>query len=568
MTSSRGSRSAAPRSSPSTRTTRVFNGFATPLDARALAIVQRDPDVGASSRCGRRSRRRRTRDDRRHRRRRRRAPARRRDPGFSARGSPSRCSTPGSTSSTRTSAGALLRGLDVLDPVGDASARQNPTAPGRPERHGTEMAGLVAGSGGPAGLQGVAPGSRAAADPRRRLAAGRVGRGLRLRPHRPAAGRDRARRRSERGRRRPRRRPGDARRRRRALRRLRRRPARGRRRGSRRARLARHRRRPGTTGRPGRRTAASAGRAGRLPRSPSARSTRAGAAPPATSCCSPGSACSSRASSRSAASSRPALSVSAPVVALPRCDPAVVGAAGGLTRLFDTSGYSRVGGAAVLLPRGHVVARGRSRGRRRRRARRPRRRAAPGRVRSAPTVRPTYRSSGSPQATPTPFGRRSGRAIPSRSRSARLPSTRTPSAATAAPFSSEGLAFDGGPKPEVSAAGDRSRDVGSRTQRGRCGPIRHAQRLERRRGAHRGSGRPARAGATGSRRRRAEAGARCRRRGAPVARRPAAVDPSGAAAVELVADPPTVGLGVALGRERRRRPDRDATERQPAGARV
>ena len=53
---------------------------------------------------------------------------------------------------------ALLRGLDVLDPGGNASARQNPTSPGRPERHGTEMAGLVAGSGGPAGLEGVAPG--------------------------------------------------------------------------------------------------------------------------------------------------------------------------------------------------------------------------------------------------------------------------------------------------------------------------------------------------------------------------------------------------------------------------
>ena len=95
---------------------------------------------------------------------------------------------------------ALLRGLDVLDPVGDASARQNPTAPGRPERHGTEMAGLVAGSGGPAGLQGVAPG--AALLPIR--VAGwqpdAVGRRLRLRPHRPAARRDRARSRPERGR--------------------------------------------------------------------------------------------------------------------------------------------------------------------------------------------------------------------------------------------------------------------------------------------------------------------------------------------------------------------------------
>ena len=47
----------------------------------------------------------------------------------------------------------------MLDPGGDASARQNPTVAGRPERHGTEMAGLVAGSNGPAGLHGVAPGA-------------------------------------------------------------------------------------------------------------------------------------------------------------------------------------------------------------------------------------------------------------------------------------------------------------------------------------------------------------------------------------------------------------------------
>ena len=53
--------------------------------------------------------------------------------------------------------GALIPGFDVLDPGGDASARQNPTAPGRPERHGTEMAGLVVGSNGPDELHGVAP---------------------------------------------------------------------------------------------------------------------------------------------------------------------------------------------------------------------------------------------------------------------------------------------------------------------------------------------------------------------------------------------------------------------------
>jgi subtilisin family serine protease len=53
--------------------------------------------------------------------------------------------------------GRLLPGIDELDPGSDASAEQNPTQPGRPERHGTELAGLVAGSRGPAGIHGVAP---------------------------------------------------------------------------------------------------------------------------------------------------------------------------------------------------------------------------------------------------------------------------------------------------------------------------------------------------------------------------------------------------------------------------
>jgi Subtilase family len=55
--------------------------------------------------------------------------------------------------------GRLLPGIDVVDPGSDASAEQNPTQPGRPERHATELAGLVVGVRGPAGLRGVAPGA-------------------------------------------------------------------------------------------------------------------------------------------------------------------------------------------------------------------------------------------------------------------------------------------------------------------------------------------------------------------------------------------------------------------------
>ena len=55
--------------------------------------------------------------------------------------------------------GRLLPGIDVLDADGDPSAEPNPTEPGRPERHATQLAGLVAGVRGPAGLRGVAPGA-------------------------------------------------------------------------------------------------------------------------------------------------------------------------------------------------------------------------------------------------------------------------------------------------------------------------------------------------------------------------------------------------------------------------
>ena len=55
--------------------------------------------------------------------------------------------------------GRLLPGIDMVDPGSDASAEQNPTQPGRPERHGTELAGLVVGVRGPAGIHGVAPGA-------------------------------------------------------------------------------------------------------------------------------------------------------------------------------------------------------------------------------------------------------------------------------------------------------------------------------------------------------------------------------------------------------------------------
>jgi subtilisin family serine protease len=54
---------------------------------------------------------------------------------------------------------SVLAGIDVITPGSGGVAQPNPSVPGRPERHGTELAGVITGSDGPAGLHGVAPGA-------------------------------------------------------------------------------------------------------------------------------------------------------------------------------------------------------------------------------------------------------------------------------------------------------------------------------------------------------------------------------------------------------------------------
>ena len=137
---------------------RVLNGFSAPLDARAISVIERDPGVIGVY------------------------PVRAAYPAALPRGddllAPGSGRRPGVALAGFDGSGVtvalldtgvdlahpyvrerLLDGIDVVDPGGDASARPNPTIPGRPERHGTEMAGLLAGSGGPEGLTGVAPGA-------------------------------------------------------------------------------------------------------------------------------------------------------------------------------------------------------------------------------------------------------------------------------------------------------------------------------------------------------------------------------------------------------------------------
>jgi subtilisin family serine protease len=53
----------------------------------------------------------------------------------------------------------VLPGVDVINPGSGGIAQPHPTIPGRPERHATELAGIIAGTEGPDGLHGIAPGA-------------------------------------------------------------------------------------------------------------------------------------------------------------------------------------------------------------------------------------------------------------------------------------------------------------------------------------------------------------------------------------------------------------------------
>lgn len=56
--------------------------------------------------------------------------------------------------------GRVLPGLDLVSGDRRAAAEAKPDEPTRLETHGTRMAGILVGAGGPAGLRGVAPGAR------------------------------------------------------------------------------------------------------------------------------------------------------------------------------------------------------------------------------------------------------------------------------------------------------------------------------------------------------------------------------------------------------------------------
>ena len=143
------------RIAPEYRFTRVVNGFSTRLDPTSLALLDRDPEVAGvyPVRIG--------------------YPAQAAVAGDAEPSAVGGLTVPGLDGAGVTVAlldtgvdrahpylrGKLLPGVDVLERGSGAVAQPHPTIPGRPERHATELAGIVAGSDGPGGLHGIAPGT-------------------------------------------------------------------------------------------------------------------------------------------------------------------------------------------------------------------------------------------------------------------------------------------------------------------------------------------------------------------------------------------------------------------------
>ena len=142
--------------------TRTFNGFSAPIDGRALALIERDRDVvgvypvraaypaslSADELRGQAFER---------------GSGRRPElagiPGFDGSGITVALLDTGVDITHPYIRDRLLEGADMLNPDARAIARAHPDDSTRLERHGTQMAGLIVGRGGPGGIRGVAPGA-------------------------------------------------------------------------------------------------------------------------------------------------------------------------------------------------------------------------------------------------------------------------------------------------------------------------------------------------------------------------------------------------------------------------
>ena len=133
---------------------RTINGFAAPVDARSLALLERAPQVAGvypvraaypatSSAISR-------------------APLERAHvslPGFDGRGVTVALLDTGVDRAHPFLRGRIVDAADIVGHDALALAAADPDDPGQLERHGTEIAGLLVGAGGPNALAGIAPGA-------------------------------------------------------------------------------------------------------------------------------------------------------------------------------------------------------------------------------------------------------------------------------------------------------------------------------------------------------------------------------------------------------------------------
>src|SRR5215210_5960589 len=140
---------------------RVLNGFSAPLDARAIAVLERRPEVAgvypvrvaypasiSSELLGKKGVARGASH----------LPALRL-PGYDGRGVTIALLDTGVDRAQPYLRGRVLPGIDIVGGDAEATAAADPGGSNRLERHGTEMAGILVGAGGPGGVAGIAPGA-------------------------------------------------------------------------------------------------------------------------------------------------------------------------------------------------------------------------------------------------------------------------------------------------------------------------------------------------------------------------------------------------------------------------